>query len=81
MKYTRFMVRRCANNMYALHAQNNDTLNWDCVSGYFDNLVRANDFAKFVAQEVSKENKCYTIAYGLGGYSIGRYLNGEVYNK
>ena len=81
MKYTRFMVRRCTNNMYALYAQNEDTLNWDCVSADFDLLFNANDFVKFVAQEVSKENKCYTIAYGLGGYRIESYLNGEVYNK
>lgn len=81
MKYTHFMVRRKLNNMYALYAQNTETFNWDCVSGDFDLLLRANDFAKFVAQKVSENFKCYTVTYGLGGYSIGRYLNGEEYNK
>lgn len=76
-----FAVRRRSNNMYALYMQNDKTLNWDCVSGDFDLLLRVNDFAKFVAQEVSRENRCYVVAYGLGGYSIGRYLNGEEYNK
>lgn len=77
----RFTVRRRTNNMYALYMQNEETYNWDCVSGDFDLLLKANDFAKYVAKEVSKENKCYVVAYGLGGYSIARYLNGEEYNK
>ena len=81
MKYTRFMVRRKLNNMYALYAQNTETYNWDCVSADFYLILNANDFAKFVAKEQSKEQKCFVVAYGLSGYSIGNYLNGEEYNK
>ena len=81
MKYIAFGVRRLTDNRYAVCGQSPITYNWNVIEANFDCLPNANEAAKVLACKESKKYKCYIPCYGLGGYCIDEYYNGNKFDR
>lgn len=83
MKYVAVRVQRTLNNRFSIQAQRSDTYNWEDLghANTYDSPVAASNLAIEAGRIYSLNTKSYIPVYGLGGYALTQFLNGEVYNK